>query len=285
MSPAVALPPTAPDPGATPRLPDRATLVAVSALAYLIAVGLHEHLGHATACALLGSRPTELGAFYVNCDDTRLSETRIRLVALAGPLMSLVTGFSCLALARVMPARARTAYYFFWLLGSLGFMTAAGYALFSGVSGIGDFGTGRDGAFYAIDPEWVVRVVLAVTGGVAYVWVVGFCAREIAPHAGGTGALRIGCARRTVLISYFTGAGLSLLIGLLNPYGILIVATSALASSMGGTSGLIWMMKRLDSKDVVPGPGLYFSRSWVWIAIALISSLAYAAIFGPTLWL
>jgi hypothetical protein len=49
-------------------LPDKLTLIAVSAIAYILAVALHEHLGHATACVLLGSHPLELGAFYVNCD-------------------------------------------------------------------------------------------------------------------------------------------------------------------------------------------------------------------------
>lgn len=89
-----------PDDGIAPdALPDRLTLIALSALAYIVAVALQEHLGHATACAFLGSHPTELGAFYIECDDARLTSFGIRLVALAGPLVSLVLGLVCLPLA------------------------------------------------------------------------------------------------------------------------------------------------------------------------------------------
>ena len=127
--------------------PDRLTLIAISALAYLVAVGLHEHLGHTAACIMLGSHPIEVGAFYVDCDYTGMSDTSIRLVALAGPVVSLVTGIvSFLVLSRV-PLRMSAAAYFVWLLGSIGFMSATGYLLFSGISGIGDFGIGRDGLF------------------------------------------------------------------------------------------------------------------------------------------
>lgn len=34
-------------------LSDRFTLIATSALAYVVAFGLHEHLGHSAACVLL----------------------------------------------------------------------------------------------------------------------------------------------------------------------------------------------------------------------------------------
>ncbi|HKI44460.1 MAG TPA: hypothetical protein VKA08_03905 [Balneolales bacterium] len=37
--------------------------------------------------------------------------------------------------------RTSIACYFVWLLGSIGLMSATGYLLFSGISGIGDFGT------------------------------------------------------------------------------------------------------------------------------------------------
>jgi hypothetical protein len=89
----------------TAPLPDRLTLIAISALAYVVGVALHEHLGHALACVVLGSHPTEMGAYYVNCDDARLSSFSIRLVQLAGPFVSVLTGVVCFALVRRMPDR------------------------------------------------------------------------------------------------------------------------------------------------------------------------------------
>ncbi len=108
-------------------------------------------------------------------------------------------------------------------------------------------------------------------------------ARLLDLRVSGTGASRIRSARVLTLISYVTGAAVYLLIGLLNPYGFVIVATSALASSMGGTSGFLWMHRMLSPSRDVPPPGLYFSRRWPWIGAALAIAGAYATVFGPTL--
>ncbi len=262
---------------------DRLTLIAVSALAYVVNVALHEHAGHATACVLLGSRVIEFGAFYVNCDDARLGPTAIRLVAIAGPLVSLLVGIvSFLALRAVAGSRG-VAWYFTWLLGSIGLMTATGYLLASGFSGIGDLGVDADGALHGAEPEWLWRAALIVVGAASYFLVVRHAARTIDPHLDGSGPGRISAARRMLLVSYVTGAAVYVAIGVLNPYGFVIVATSALASSMGGTSGLLWMRRLLGRERVVPPPGIQFARNWGWIGVALVAVGAYAAILGPTL--
>jgi hypothetical protein len=262
-------------------LPDRLTLIAVSALAYIISVALHEHLGHATTCVLLGSHPNELGAFYIDCDDARLTSVGIRLVAIAGPLVSLVLGLVCLPLAA--RCRSPAAFYFTWLLGTLGLMDAAGYPLFSGVSGLGDLGTTSGGALQGVRPEWLWRATEAAAGLIAYIAVVRYAGRAIAPHLSGVGRARIHAARLTFTWSYFVGAAVYLPIGLLNPHGAVIVLTSALAASMGGTSGLLWMSRVLGRVPPAPGPGIYFARSWGWIIVAAVLTLGYAVVFGPTL--
>jgi hypothetical protein len=262
-------------------LPDKLTLIALSALAYLLAVALHEHLGHATACVGLGSHVSELGAFFVDCDDTRLSSAAVRAVAVAGPLVSLLTGVVSLWLLPRLPRSAPRACYFTWLLGTLGLMNAAGYLLFSGVAGVGDLGTGADGALRGAQPEWLWRSALSVCGAASYWLVVRISLRLIAPHLEGSGAARARRGSRIALISYVTGAVLYLAIGLLNPYGVLIVIESALASSLGGSSGLLWMMSGLERQPAGLGPDLNFSRSPAWIAIAAICTLAYAIVLGP----
>jgi len=263
--------------------PDRLTLIAISALAYLVAVGLHEHLGHTAACIMLGSHPIEVGAFYVDCDYTGMSDTSIRLVALAGPVVSLVTGIvSFLVLSRV-PLRMSAAAYFVWLLGSIGFMSATGYLLFSGISGIGDFGIGRDGLFDQAEPAWLWRSILTIAGIASYMLIIYLIVRAIDQRIGGAGRARIQYARHLALISYLTGAVVSIVIGLLNPQGLIIVAISAAASSLGATSGLVWMMQLLDRNRQVVAPGLIVQRSWGWIALGGIVTVLYALILGPTL--
>ena len=274
---------TVPHSGVAPRLPDRLTLIAISALAYVVGVALHEHFGHALACVALGSHPTELGAYYINCAAARLSSLRIRLVEVAGPFVSVMTGVVCFALLRRLPRLSGAGFYFLWLLGALGLMDAAGYALFSGASGQGDLGTTRKGALYGATPEWLWRVGLFAVGAVTYRWVMRIAVAAIEPRVSGSGDGRIRSARLTALTSYLTGGAVAVLIGLLNPQGVVIVVLSSIASSLGGTIGLLFMMQWLKRQPDVQGPGLYFARSWSWIAIAVVVTVAYAAIFGPTL--
>jgi len=271
---------TASDP---PGVPDRLTLIATSALAYLSAVGLHEHLGHSTACVLLGGHVKQMGAFYVDCDYGGMSSVDVRIVALAGPVISAVTALICLLLLSRSSVQSSVVFFFVWLLGSVAAMDVAGYALFSGFSGIGDLGFDPAGALHQASPEWLWRVALVGVSYLAYRWVVRVCLRPIEARAAGVGPPRIKVAQQMALTAYVTGAVLYLLIGLLNPRGLLIVVISALPASLGGTSGLLWMMRLLDKTHEVPPPGLYFARSWAWIGVAVIFTAAYAAILGPTL--
>lgn len=266
-----------------PSRSDRLTLISISALALVISIGLHEHLGHALTCILLGGHPSELGAAYVNCDYTGMSDLRIRLVALAGPVVSLVIGLVSFLVLRFRAPRTSNAYYFVWLLGSFGLMSATGYLLFSGVTGIGDFGTSRDGLIYQLAPEWLWRTSLTIIGIASYFASVLIAVREIDPHIAGAGRARIRSARLLALTSYLTGAVTSIGIGLLNPHGFIIVAISSAASSLGAASGLLWMMQLLNRDRQVAEPGLVIQRSWRWMALGAIVTIFYAVIFGPTI--
>jgi hypothetical protein len=262
-------------------LPERWTLIAMSSLAYILAVALHEHAGHTAACVLLGGRPLEMGAFYVNCDNARLSPLGIRLVALAGPLVSLLLGlasFAILARLRDAPAMA----YFIWLLGSLGLMDGTGYLLFSGVSGLGDLGTAY-GALFGAQPAWLWRLVLTLSGALLYAGAVFFSVARLEPHLSGKGPARLALPRRAALVSYFVGAATYVIVSAFNPYGWQIVLISALPSSMGGTSGLLWMFQVADRNRSGTGSGLAFERRWSWIIVGLLVTITYSLVFARTL--
>ncbi len=263
--------------------PDLLTVIGISALAYITGTGLHEHLGHTAACYLLGSHPTEIGAFYVNCNYTPLSDVSIRLVTLAGPLVSLLVGIVCFLILRYRSPRSSHGFYFVWLLGSIGLMSGTGYLLFSGVTGLGDFGTTRDGLFYQASPEWLWRIILTLAGLACYYLVILVSVHGIDPRIAGQGRERIRFGRGLALTSYLTGAVVSILTGLLNPHGLIIVLISSAASSLGATSGLLWMMQLLNREKDVPMPGLVFSRRWAWIALGAIVTVIYAAVLGPTI--
>jgi len=262
---------------------DYLTVIALSMLAYTLAVVLHEHLGHALTCASLGGHTAELGAYYVDCQYAGMPDISIRLVALAGPIVSLLTGAVGLLILSCIPRGSTHLRYGVWLFGTISLMTATGYLLFSGFSGLGDFGTSRDGALYLAQPEWLWRLVSIVLGGAGYALMIYISLRKMDKLIGGEGPARVAHAQKLALTSYLTGTLMAVLISLLNPHGVVIVLASAVASTLGGTSGLAWMMQMLNRKKVSTAPPLRLERNWLWVGAGLIVAVLFAAILGPTI--
>ena len=262
-------------------LPDLWTLIAVSALAYIVPAALHEHGGHTATCLLLGGHPLEMGAFYVNCETQGMSALGVRLVALAGPVVSVLFGSLCLA---VVPAvRARAMIYLVWLMGTVSLLQGTGYLMFSGVSGFGDLGTEPDAVLFGAEPEWLWRAVLSVAGLIAYVAAVYFALSRILPFLCGKGWEQLAVPHRAARVSYAVGAVTHLLIGAFNPGGLHVVLISVLPSSLGATSGLLWMFRAAWPGGKGAGPGIAFERSWSYIAVAAVVTLAYGLTFARTL--
>jgi len=265
--------------------PDTLTLVAIAALAYVIEVAVHEHVGHGSACLIMGSHLKELGAFYSACDDGALSSMGMRVVASAGPAASLLLGIVAFLVLRRVPVSRSLPYYFTWLLGSLGLMSAAGYPVFSGMSGLGDLGMTRDGALFGAAPEVLWRIGLTIVGYFGYMYVVKIMCRAIAPCAGAPALPHLAAARRATLLSYVAGAVVYLAIGAFNPLGWTIILASVLPSSMGGTSGLLWMwpIYRRSITTRGDGEGIHFDRNWTWTGVSIAVIVIYAIFFGPSL--
>ena len=262
---------------------DYLTVIALSMLAYTLAVVLHEHLGHALACVSLGGHPAELGAYYVDCQYANMPDLSIRLVALAGPIISLITGALGLLILDRIPRGSAHLRYWAWLFGTISLMTATGYLLFSGFTGLGDFGTSRDGALYLARPEWLWRLASSVIGAAGYALVIYLSLRKMDKLIGGEGIARVAHAQKLSLTSYLTGTVMAVLIGFLNPHGIVIVLVSAAASTLGGTSGLAWMMQMLNRKKALSEAPLRLERSWFWVGLGFLVTILYAIILGPTL--
>lgn len=251
----------------------------------MFATAIHEHAGHTLACAALGGHVTELGAFYADCEYASLSDMGNRFVALAGPLISFITGCIGLAFFKRVSRSNTQLKFFMWHFATVNLMIAAGYMLFSGVAGIGDLGSGQYGVFYQFQPEWVYRVVLSIIGLASYYWVIRVSIQKMDSFIGGEGLERVNRAQMISLVSYLTGGLVAVLIGLLNPYGLFIVLAASVASSMGGTSGLAWMMQLLDRKKNTGDSPFTMDRNWRWIISSVVFVIAYAIIVGPTVYL
>lgn len=251
---------------------DLVTVAGIAMIAGVLSTQLHEAGGHGGACLLTGRRAVEWGAFYFDCD-TRLAPLWIsRLVAAAGSTMNLIVAVLAAGALVKTPRRRPHLSVFFWLMAALNGFQWAGYFLFSGVSGVGDWGDSRDGVFFQA-PGWPIwRLLLALGGGLLY-WVIARMA--VKALAGITGADEAGrrAAMRISLGSYISIGMVAFIIGLMNPIGIYVLLASAVASSFGGPSGLLWAPLYMR-KGAGVEPAFALPRRWIWIFAGLAFVLA-----------
>ena len=258
---------------------DALTVIAVSALAFIASNVLHEGLGHGGACLLVGGKPLSLTAVYFDHDSAGLSDLRSRFIAAGGPIVNLVTGIIGLIALRGMKGVPGPGRYLVWLVTTLGLFMATGYLLFSGVGGIGDLAIVTKG----LQPAWLWRVLLALTGAALYLLSAIVAAAEFGRIAGPPSDTLVPRASRIALVSYLTGAVVICAAGILNPQGFIFVLISAVASTLGGASGLLWMMRMLRSPRFSrpDSAELALPRSWGWIVAAAVALLMYVAVLGP----
>lgn len=258
---------------------DLPTVIAIAAIAGLVANQLHEAAGHGGACLAFGRHVREWGAFYLDCDTQGARPAVGRLVAAAGSTMNLVTAIVAAAMKRATPATMPRARFFWWLLFAVSGFDWAGYYFFSGVSGIGDWG--QDGVFAGVRGWGLWRVLLGLGGFVLYwAWAI-VAMRRLAKLTGADDAGRRQ-ARLLSWTSYFTIGCVAFAIGLMNPVGWFILLASAVASSFGGPSGLLWGPSLIRQGAPAAQP-LAIARSWGWIVVAAAMVLAEGLILGPTL--
>ena len=254
-------------------------MIAVSALAFIASNVLHEGLGHGGACLLVGGKPLSLTAVYFDNDSAGLSDLQSRFIAAGGPIVNLITGLAGLIALRGMRGVPGPGRYLMWLITTLGLFMATGYLLFSGVGGIGDLAIVTKG----LQPAWLWRVLLALAGAALYLLSAIVAAAEFGRIAGPPSEALVARASRIALVSYLTGAVVICAAGILNPQGFIFVLISAVASTLGGASGLLWMMRMLRSPRFgrPDSAELALPRSWGWIVMAAVALLIYVVVLGP----
>ena len=258
---------------------DLPTVIAIAAIVGSLSNQLHEAGGHGGACLALGRHVREWGAFYLDCDTHDAPPAVGRLIAAAGSTMNLLTAIVAAAMKRATPLAMPRARFFWWLLFAVSGFDWAGYYFFSGVSGIGDWG--QDGVFAGLRGWGLWRIALGLGGFLLYwAWVI-VAMRRLAKL---TGADEHGrrLARRLCWTSYFTIGCIAFAIGLMNPVGLFILLASAVASSFGGPSGLLWGPYHIRDGAVAAQP-FQITRSWSWIVVAAAIVLAEGLILGPSL--
>lgn len=236
----------------------------------------HEIGGHAAACALQGGHVTTIGAFYVDCDGLRGVGNII--VACAGVFVNALLAIAVYFAWR--KSEKGTARIILWLIWVSEAFVASGYFLFSGVTGFGDLGIGEGGSLSTFGLTWPVQVIEILIGAASYILLVFAAIRALNTMIGEGPETRR--TRRRIAHVYYGSAGVAaVLVGLLNPLGIVITVMSAAASSFGGLAGFISVGYAVGDKG--EAKPVVLQRNYGVIAAGLVVLLAFALILGPSL--
>ena len=245
-----------------PEQHSKPTIISIAIIATGLAVLLHEGVGHGVTAWLRGDTPTQLTSNH-------LSTLRAdRWVDAGGTLMNLAAGALSLLAAHAARAPANLRY-FFWLLAAHNLFPGAGYFMFSGATGFGDW----EDVIRGLPHHTALRLFLFIFGAALYL----FVARLLA------GAARPFCSRRSSYntigrLPYLAACLFNCAAGAFDPLGLRLFLVSTLPASFGGSSGMLWL-DRLMARVPPPEP-LVVRRQPAWWIAAPIFGVAYIAILG-----
>ena len=234
----------------------------MAVLAIALSSALHEGVGHGVTAWLRGDIPTELTSNHLS--DIRPD----RWVDAGGTLVNLLVGSLAMAAARAAGSRANLRY-FLWIVGSFNLMDGAGYFLFSGVIGFGDWEQVIAGL-----PHYVaLRVAMTIFGAVLYLLVVVWIARLVKPF----------CPDRATYntvgrLPYYAACIFYCFASAFDPLGLHLLLISTIPAAFGGNSGLMWADSMMPKQSTVPNLVVSLQRGW-WIAAAILGA-AYVLILG-----
>lgn len=251
---------------------DPLTLLGLGGLAYLLTMLLHEAVGHGVGCLLAGGEP-RITTVATQCEVQPLA------MVLAGPLLNCAVGlFLWRALPTVSPEAAQR-WWLVWLLSAYNLLIAAGYLVFCGLAGFGDWAVAA-----AALPAWAWRPLAVVAGAVLYYRVLRAAATRI-PSLSLDSPLRP--RLRVLVLLPYIGAGLvALASGLLNPIDPVRRFLLPAASSLGAGLGLLWVPDiyadlRPADRLRTESPLRPVTRHSGWLALAAVAIPLFVTLIGP----
>ena len=238
------------------------TIVSMAVIASAAATLLHEGLGHGVTAWLRGDIVTELTSNHLSALKPD------HWVEAGGTIVNAIVGSASLLAARAAGNRANTRY-FLWLLAALNLLPAAGYFMFSGIAGFGDWNAVISDSTHKI--AW--RIAMTIFGAVSYYLVVRLLAISIRPFAPD------GKSYNTVSRLPYYAAGLfSCAAGALDPLGIQLLLVSTIPAAFGGSSGLVWGDSLLPK--AAPEHVLTVHKQPVWWILAILLGGLYIFFLG-----
>ena len=240
----------------------KATIISMAVIASGIATMLHEGVGHGVIAWLRGDIPTELTSNH-------LSTLRPdRWVDAGGTLVNLMAGAASLLISRRAGDRANIRY-FFWILAALNLLPGAGYFLFSGIFGLGDWFQ----VILGLPHQAALRIGMSVFGAGIYVMVVRLLAVFVRPFVPDRPTYNI-----VGRFPYYAACLFSCAAGALDPLGLKLFFVSTVPAAFGGSSGLLWADWLMPS--AAPEPKLVVHRAPAWWIAAVVLGICYVVFLG-----
>lgn len=240
----------------------KATIISMAVIASAVATLLHEGVGHGVTAWLRGDIPTELTSNHLS------SLRPDHWVEAGGTLVNLIVGACSLLASRSAGNRANTRY-FFWILAALNLLPGAGYFLFSGILGLGDWSA----VIRDLPHQIALRIGMTVFGAGLYflvVWLLAVSVRPFAPDRP---------TYNTVgRIPYYAAGLFSCAAGALDPLGIKLLFISTIPAAFGGSSGLMWADNLLPREPAERTLLVRREPAW-WIAAAVLGT-CYIVVLG-----
>ncbi len=233
----------------------------MAVIASAAATLLHEGVGHGLIAWLRGDIPTELTSNHLS------SLHPDRWVDAGGTIVNLLAGTVALFLAQAL--KNANARYFFWILAALNLLPGAGYFLFSGTFGFGDWQQVIEG----LPHQGAWRLFMIVGGAALYVLLLRRLAISVQRFCPDRPAYNV-----VGRLPYYSACLFSCLAGALDPLGLKLFLVSTVPAAFGGSSGLLWAdnLFRKQRAD----PPLIVTRQPLWWIAAGVFGFAYIFVIG-----
>ena len=240
----------------------KATIISMTVIASALATMLHEGLGHGVTAALRGDVVTELTSNHLS------SLRPDRWVDAAGPIVNLIVGSGALFASHVAGNRANTRY-FLWILAALNLLPGAGYFLFSGIFGFGDWFQ----VILGLPHQIALRIAMTTFGAALYVLVVRLLAVSVLPFLPNRSAYN-----SLGRLPYCAAGLFSCAAGIFDPLGTKLLFVSTIPAAFGGSSGLLWADNLMP--QTMPEQNLVVHRNRLWWIGAVVFGTGYIVILG-----
>jgi len=240
----------------------KATIISMAVIATGIATLLHEGVGHGVMAWLRGDIVTELTSNHLS------SLRPDRWVDAGGTLVNLIAGASSLLASRRAGGRANIRY-FFWILAAHNLLPGAGYFMFSGIFGFGDWYEVIRGVPY----EVALRVGMTAFGVGLYLLVVRWLAVAVRPFVPDRRSYNV-----VGRLPYFAGCLFNCVAGLFDPLGLKLLFVSTIPAAFGGSSGMLWANELMPR--AVPEKYLVVHRAPAWWIAAVVLGTCYVVFLG-----